>query len=489
MTARPSQGLRSQTIYYADRDTDDDSQMENNERKSFYDVQSRSVMAGMFIFMSGGMKIIEGLFIYNVRYPKISPTLHDLSAWFIAVILGGLVGAFSVPLTTKRSIYLVSSLLVIAGGIVCSVSNNHIAQIGAAYLDGIAFGVTMVATIIAGGEVADNNIRGKVVTSESLGISTGMLIYTMFQSVYGTVFSAPARFTLMQVQGLLSLIFGVIAFGTSFLAVDSSIHFIKRYDDKNALYSLQVLHNEDKPSTRTLDTLYEMKQLVQEDKSRSWTENFTQGLIPFFKISILRTFMTLSYTFPIVYAFVLGETIGYKISYGLIFFGLSRWIATLFTNAFLVEKLGRKPTLMISMVTAGALLIALGSLYHGENNLRKSNLMIAGASVSIALQFFCGLGQGISTVYMAEAFSTSLKPLFIFLIMFLENIAVVIAYGSLQMKPIGYESVVYPTFYYALGGGFLSLFFIVWVLLPETKNLSLRKAHHKFLHFFNYSFW
>lgn len=55
--------------------------------------------------MSGGMKIIEGLFVYNVRHPQISPTLHDLSAWFVAVILGGLIGAFSVPLTTKRSIY------------------------------------------------------------------------------------------------------------------------------------------------------------------------------------------------------------------------------------------------------------------------------------------------------------------------------------------------------------------------------------------------
>lgn len=360
---------------------------------------------------------------------------------------------------------------------------------GAAYLDGIAFGVTMVATIIAGGEVADKDIRGKVVTSESLGISTGMLIYTMFESVYGTASITPARFTLMQVQGLLSVIFGVIAFGTSFLAVDSSVHYIKRYDDKNALYSLQILHNEEKPSTISFESLSEMKQLIQEDRSRSWTENFTQGLIPFFKLSLLRTFMTLSYTFPIVYAFVLGETIGYKISYGLIFFGLARWLATVITNAFLVEMLGRKPTLMVSVAAAGALLITLGSLYQSENNLRNANLMVAGASVSIALQFFCGLGQGISTVYMSEAFSTSVKSLYIFLIMFVENLSVVIAYGSIQMKTLGYERIVYPSFYYVLGGGFLILFFVVWIFLPETKNTSLREAHHKFLHFFNYSFW
>lgn len=385
---------------------------------------------------------------------------------------------------------LISSFLVIIGGIICSVTNNHILQIAASYVDGIAFGITMVATIIAGGEVSDNNIRGKVLTAESLGISTGMIIYSMFQSVYGTIFSAPAKFTLMQVQGVLSIIFGVIAFGTSFLAVDSAIHYLRRYDDKSAMFSLQILHNEEKPSQKSYDTLSDMKQLVREDKSRSWMENFTQGLIPFFKLSIVRTFMTLTYTYPIVYAFVLRETLGYKISYGLAYFAFARWFGTLLTNVVLVDKLGRKATLMISVAVAGGLFIALGSLFHGENNLRNRTIMISAASVTIALQFFCGLGQGISTVYISEAFSTSLKSTYIFCIMFVENIAVVIAYSSLQMKPLnGYDRVIYPSFYYALGGSFLMIFFVAWVLLPETKNLSLREAHHKFLHFFSYSFW
>lgn len=384
---------------------------------------------------------------------------------------------------------MISSFLVIAGGLICATSNNTIAKIGAAYFDGVAFGVTLIATVISGGEVSDNNIRGKVVTAESLGISTGMFIYTMFESVYGAGYYTPTTLNLMQVQGILSMIFGVVAFGTSFLAMDSPIHHIKRHDNKNALYSLQILHHEEKPSTRSLRTLSEMKELVQEDRSRSWTENFTQGFIPFFKLSFLRTFMTLSYTYPIVYAFVLGETIGFKISYGLVFFGLSRWLATIIASAILVEKLGRKPTLMISLVGAGALFIALGSVFHGENNLRNANLMVAGASITLAIQFLCGLGQGISAVYMSEAFSTSLKPLFIFLIMTIENMSVVIAYGTLQVKSSAYETVIYPRYYYALGGGFLALFFIVWVLLPETKKTSLKEAHHKFLHFFNYSFW
>lgn len=384
---------------------------------------------------------------------------------------------------------MVCSLLVIAGGIINFLSSNHTVHTGAAYIDGIAFGVAMVATIISGGEVSDNDIRGRVVTAESLGISTGIFIFLMFQSVHRNLYSSSASLNMMQLQGLLSIIFGVIAFSTSFLAADSPIHHIKRNDDKKALSSLQFFHKEDKPSTTSIKKLSEMKQLVREDRSRSWTENFFQGLLPFFKLGTLRALMTFSSNYPIVYAFVQSERIAHMLPHGLIFLGLSRWVATFITNTVLVEKLGRKLTLMVSVIAAGALFIALGYINHTEANLRNSELMIVGVWVSLTIQFFCGLGQGISAVYMSEAFSTSIKPLFIFLIITVENLSIVIMFESLEAKDSDSEPIVYSGFYYNLGGVFFTLFFIVWILFPETKGTSLRKAHHKFLDFFNLSFW
>lgn len=127
--------------------------------------QSDSLAAASVIFLSNGMSLAISI--------GVSPLLNFGSygqyCWFIAVIIGSCLSAFYVKKLSKRFFNFSGSLLVMIKGIIyLSAPSSLQLIIIARYCDGIAFGLVLIPTILAGSEQSVKEQRGRVLSVEQI---------------------------------------------------------------------------------------------------------------------------------------------------------------------------------------------------------------------------------------------------------------------------------------------------------------------------------
>ncbi|KAL5276769.1 hypothetical protein ACFFRR_002161 [Megaselia abdita] len=374
----------------------------------------------------------------------------------IACIIGALFGAYAIRQTSKNLIHIVTSILTIVSGIVfCASPNYFMSMVLFRYLQGLAFGVATVTILTTASEVAQTKYRGIIASLEPFSIATGYFTYSIIASSLVDDGSL-----LDSICGYLIILYGAIALLTIIISVESPLYLLSQNKEEDALLAIQKLQKEETLTKDVFKQYYEIKDLIADDKTRTFKKNLQEGIVPFIKITVIRCLNSLTFNF-----LVMSTSSGFE-TYMQAIYGSGRWISVLLTTFFMIESVGRRKLLASSCIMSTVNLLVIVLVNSGID----SYIWIP----IVFLQFFNGFGQVSTAVYMGEAFSVSVKPLYIFLILLLENLVEIIIAATC------YD--IFNTLYYA------SLFILFacsipfsLYMFPETAGLPLKESRWKFL--------
>ncbi|KAL5290969.1 hypothetical protein ACFFRR_010396 [Megaselia abdita] len=405
-----------------------------------------------FIFISGGMKMSQNA----MKLLANSESFH--SAWFYLAMVGSLLGPLFGTCVPYKYSYMISSAFVIFGGII-SITNIVTSDC----LDGIAFGMTMVATIAAGAENLKACYRGRVLSVEVIGVSIGMVIYCVVYPFY----AEENDILWFKLFGYISIGCGLAGLICSFYANNSPIHYIMNKAPTRAIHAIQKMYKEKRtrnPSQKVLAKFSELDKYVRHETS-------TFGLVPFgfdllagLKIGLIRILVAIVTSSSFIVFFDAYSRNHKDFAIATFFLGSARLFGALFF-VFLIDWIGRKKIAMASFFGLGISIIVLGVLFGSRDEL------MAVMVIPVVAQFFTGLGEGVSTVYMSEAFSLKGKTVMICILVDLECAALIVLNEYKYFNRITFC---------ILGVSCLTAVALIFVFLPETKKTSLTEARKRF---------
>lgn len=352
---------------------------------------------------------------------------------------------------------MVISTLTIASGIVfCSLQDNHISLIIFRYMQGLSYGVASITILVTASEIAQSKYRGLVSSLEVVSIATGIFTYSMMASCL-----VDDEELSDSICGYLTIFYGALALLTILLSVESPLYLLSQNKENNALLAIQKLQKEDSLTTNVYRQLYEIKDLIADDKTRTLKQNYKEGIVPFVKIAVMRSLNALTYNYLVITTFVSSSEFSM-----LALFGSGRWVAVLLTNLFMIESVGRRKLLVSSCLMSTVNLFVIALISPGTDYYIWIPMAF--------LQFFNGFGQVSTSVYMGEAFSVSVKSFYIFFIIAIENIVQIIVLATC------YDMYSFPYYVSLLVLFACSIPFSMY-MFPETAGIMLKESRWKFL--------
>lgn len=371
-----------------------------------------------------------------------------------------------------------SSILVIGSGILfLAWPECPGAIIAARYLDGLANGLVFVPALSTVGEISVNEIRGLLAsTVEQLSFNTGILMQLIYTAVWQVDWNV--AIVADQVHGVLSIVYGVIALALALtLCVESPVHLLMRSSEQRALVALRHLQRPYMVTSEMLLRLDEHKQYVDDNREMCLGSSLQKGYPSVLKLLALRLLGVLSLNSIICSA--LYETGNQLVSclyaWPFVVFGLLRWGGCFFA-VLLMDTTGRKKPTLFGIFSTGAFAIAYANLFG------RTPHMITALVMLFSLQFFAGLGQCASAVYLTEGFPLLMKPHMVAVVYIMEQAARLLLCSFL---PSIAEITAY---FHSLGALSMVCFLLGIFCLPETRLVTLAEAQLKFSKWFNKDF-
>lgn len=353
---------------------------------------------------------------------------------------------------------MISSGFVIFGGII-SITDIVTSDC----LNGIAFGMTMVATIAAGAENLQAGYRGRILSVEVIGVSIGMVIYCVVFPFY----AEEDNILWFKLFGYIIIGCGLAALFCSFYANNSPIHYILNKAPQRAIHAIQKLAKEKRnrnPSQKVLAKFSEIDKYVQQQISNYGLKSFGFDLLAVVKLSVIRILMAVVTSSCFIMFFDAYSRNRKDFGIAVFFFGSARLFGAIFF-VVLIDWIGRKKVAMASFFGLGIPFIVLGVLFGTDDEVMA--LMV----VPVVGQFFTGLGDGVTTVYMSEAFSLRAKTVLICILLDLECASMILLNEYKEFNQI---------YCCILGVVCLTAVALIFIFLPETKKTNLMEARKKF---------
>ncbi|KAH8262365.1 hypothetical protein KR026_000571 [Drosophila bipectinata] len=452
--------------------------------------------SAFFVLVSGGMSLAwgAGFAIHSSHREQLLLTFHMQVAWYATATLGALVGAFFTHRLPQQPIYVSSvlaintikkntlqifcSCLVIASGVLfLAWPESPGTVIAARYLDGLANGLVFVPALSTAGEIAVGGVRGLLAaTVEQLSSNTGILMQLLYTAVWQVEWNV--AIVADQVHGVLSIIYGVVALAMALaLCVESPVHLLMRANEQRAVVALRHLQRPYMVTSETLLRLDEHKLYVATYREMGWWPSLQNGFPSLVKVLAHRLLgsMCLNLVIWSVLCETASEVVSYFQAWPYVVLGVLRWCGCLCV-APLMDTTGRKSPTLFGTFSSGTLAFAFAFLVG------RTPHMIAALVVLFLLQFFAGVGQSSSAVYLTEAFPLCLKPHLVAVSYVLEQLT---RLGLCSFSPSRSDI----TAYFHVLGGLSMVFFLLGIFcLPETKVIPLAEAQQKFSKWFNKDF-
>ncbi|KAH8345732.1 hypothetical protein KR067_002420 [Drosophila pandora] len=436
--------------------------------------------SAFFVLVSGGMSLAwgAGFAIHSSHREYLLLTFHMQVAWYATATLGALFGAFFTHRLPQQPIYILCSCLVIASGILfLAWPESPGAVIAGRYLDGLANGLVFVPALRTAGEIAVGEVRGLLAaTVEQLSSNTGILMQLLYTAVWQVEWNV--AIVADQVHGVLSIIYGVVALAMALaLCVESPVHLLMRANEQKAVVALRHLQRPYMVTSETLLRLDEHKLYVSTYREMGWWSSLQKGLPSLVKVLAHRLLGSMCLNLVIWSALyeTASEVMSYFQAWPYVVFGVLRWCGC-FCVAPLMDTTGRKSPTLFGTFSLGIFAFAFAFL------VARTPHMIAALVVLFLLQFFAGVGQCSSAVYLTEAFPLSLKPHLVAASYVLEQLT---RLGLCSFSPSEINIMAY---FYVLGGLSMVFFLLGIFCLPETKVIPLAEAQQKFSKWFNKDF-
>ncbi|XP_068153206.1 galactose-proton symporter-like [Drosophila tropicalis] len=418
-----------------------------------------------FLLVYGGMDLGQSLGL-NVASTTFIPTQQFFYSWFIGFIVGALLTSVGVSHLPKIVFYMLSCILELIDAILFVSSQDYKCFLAARYLGGAGIGVLTVAYLMHSSEVGFRTNRGVATGSEQAALTLGI----GFEAIYGSFWADTVTDSFNLVHGILGIIFVVISFlCTVCTIIESPIYHLRRGDEVKARQCQQKLSLTNQSCTRSFN---EAKRYVQEDESQSLGQQIGGSVIPFLKVLLLRCFVAFSISLPLVVSLQLSSVISMRwYLWPMITSGVLRIIGA-FISISLLDKVGRKLVTLVALFCMAVLMISMAGIYGTVSDVYSMRQV---SNLGMAFQFFGGLYVCSSSTYITEAFPLKVKPFSIALIVCIEQVIHIIVIVSFR---IGGNIL----FRYFLAVGILLLLglIVLAVLMPETKQMTLREAGERF---------
>lgn len=434
--------------------------------------QTMSAGAASLVLVSGGMNIAWSCGFLQIR--GFTSDTHIMICWYIAAIIGALVSAFATKHIKKKFIYLFSAVLTLIGGILFLTLCDEYGGVAAArYLNGFAVGLVVVPMIVLIGESVVPSKRGSAAGLLEFGsFAAGICLQAIFTAAYlNSIPTYNNTFGSAQVHGIVVIICGGLSCLLSFFfVIESPVYYLLRSDENEAIDCLRRLQ---RPFVYTLEThqhLDEHKRYIDVNERID-----DLGVPALLKLCLHRGLISLAFSPLTVVALLLATSInvGPTDTWPLVIFGLLIWIGTV-AASYAIDSMGRKKIVLIGALFCGVLALAIGGIYYDFINVFSSSKMGAVMYMLFILAFFAGFFSASSSAYLTEAFPLHLKTYYIAVAFIVEMLVlIIISVCTFDRDSLGS--------YYITFGVFYVVFFVAGiVLLPETRQTTLRNAQSKF---------
>lgn len=330
----------------------------------------------------------------------------------------------------------------------------------------------MIPVTILGGEIASKNNRG-ILFVIPMSINIGMFIQALYTELWYVEYNS---FTSLQLQGVLSIVFGVMALASTLTILESPIYFLRKNNGTEAIRHIKLLRRYINLNKEVKQTLEENKALIEDDASRTLNENLLLGVPALIKLCLFQGVLTLTFCFAMTVIFELTSSSGYNTywlysSWTPYIYVLLRWIGNIVGIVFFLNKrLGAT----ISFSSCSVLMFIIGGLLEDTSIAIDTDIMASIASIMICLQFFAGMVEPLIIVYVSEAFSLQVKAFYICVVnMTGYIIQIVCVAGIYNNGGIPSMWVNAPVFVFITAALQLLMALISVFTMAETNNLAL----------------
>ncbi|VEN44661.1 unnamed protein product [Callosobruchus maculatus] len=400
---------------------------------------------------------------------------HDEGSWLAAMpcigaASGSIIAAVIVDKIGRKTSMLLTSPLYFVTWIMVAYSPSVMLLYIARFLVGTSDGVAFTVFPMYLGEIANAKIRGMLGSSVQVSMFIGMLLINSIGSFLDITYTA-----------LISAGVPILHFVTFCFMPESPYYLVMKENLKEAEKSLKKLYR----SKDVTDELNEVIESVKEDKANDgkFWELFTikSNRKAVFIVFGLRAFQQLSGTNVITfYAGTIFKEAGSDVPSSIstiVYFSVQLVVSII--ASFLVDKLGRKPLLIWSIIGSGAALAMEGVYVYLDDytDVDMSHLKCVPLVALIGYVTVFNIGMGtIPVLLLGEMFPTSVKAVALCLadIFFGVIVTIISKFFQFTKDSMGLHV---PFFVFTASCVLGLLFIIIWV--PETKGKTLEEIQHE----------
>ncbi|MCP4180649.1 MAG: sugar porter family MFS transporter [bacterium] len=390
-----------------------------------------------------------------------------------AVLAGGafalLIAGFLSDLIGRKKMIIVGAVLFVIGAFMIGYSEGYLSVLTGRLVMGTGVGITSVLIPLYLAEVAPAHIRGKAIVAYQLCLTIGILTAYIVDLGYVKSGDWRSMFLLLNYPGIVFLI-------CCFVLPESPVWYFLKGKKDLSVRVLNKVHYEEE-AVFIMQEMEVLKKENAEDGSNSFFKKtyfipFLIGFIVACLTPLTGIDVIIEYCPTILKHCGVGPESSIAIGVAIMAVNVIVTIIAI----LLIDRLGRKPLLLISSLISfiSLIVIAIGTLLPNAEAV-KVTLIASGM-----FGFIFGFGIGIGVVVwlaMSELLPSKIRSRGIAIALFGNTVidTTLLTYFLDVEKAIGYSSI-----FFILAG--ITLFYFIFTLLffPETKGKSIEEIEEYF---------
>ncbi len=386
------------------------------------------------------------------------------SSLLIGCVFGASIAGWLSDRFGRRRILIVSALLFAGSALGAALPRNLTEFTAARFLGGIAVGMASLLAPLYIAEVSPARIRGRLVALNQMTIVTGILLAYFINWLLS--YAGPNGWRWMFASAAVPAVAFFIAL---FFVPESPRWLTESGHESEALRVLTRVNGR----SQALIELAEIKEAISEESGsirELFQPGFRRALLIAVALAILQQVTgintVLFYGSVIFKEQVGGQTASSAIGANVII-GIINFLATI-VAVWIIDRLGRKPLLMISAGIMAAGQFALGAAFLIQP---PPAILVLTVMVCCVAGFAVGIGPGVWVV-LSEIFPTRVRGR----AMSIATISLWLACVALTMTFLSLASAITVTGAFWLYAVMcVTMFLVVWLATPETKGKTLEE--------------
>ncbi|KAK4874658.1 hypothetical protein RN001_014018 [Aquatica leii] len=404
---------------------------------------------------------------------------HEQASWVascfpLGMIPGSILAGVSLSKIGHKNIFFCCSVLFLTSWILVTVSNSLTLLVTGRIIGGLAGGAQISILQLYVGEIADKNIRGKLAVFPTANAQVGLLIGLGI-----------GPFVSFQAYSIICAVIALV-YGVTVLFIPQSPYFLMKKDkEQDAQKSLQMLIATLRTKNKNEASLQEIRSTIEYQTKNKFTikkllveRRYRNSLLMVIVIKTLSDFSG-GYAINSYVQTVLDESNSSlspevaSLIYGVI------QVVSIFSSAFLIDKVGRKPLSIVSSGGAALALISEGVYFYLKdvkhidtndfNFLPVLALCIYRLMVSLSL-------SSLPYVLVSELFSVDAKEM---CALIFGTYSSILMFTNIKIFNPILEAAGFHTLFWIFSASCILAIVFVAVLLPETKGISFNAIQDK----------